>query len=366
MSDSDSLVERLLGTYGYLERDERKENEALQENLIQRIVETDYQSLESKLKQLISTKKIVNVDLALDVIGDLLTYAKIDINPYLVLFFEVAKEYLPGSLFRAANAETKRLLKTRLDTDNHHALSALAWCADEFAANQFFRWKMKPPIWWQPEVHMEIDSCTYDAGWELDDFGGVRLLYSPNCFGIDAALMRETDENSAEACTICQRPLYRIKIESGLLNEILPVKADFQALTIPFCDLCCRWETLSKLEGDKVEVDFENLYNEDVPKWIKKWDKLGGTFILKRDSQARNPFFAVDQMMLRYKRSQLGGHPTWIQNPEYPKCVSCKKSMYFIMQLEGEEVFPENNDMTYYVFFCTECKDRFTVTQQFD
>jgi hypothetical protein len=61
--------------------------------------------------------------------------------------------------------------------------------------------------------------------------------------------------------------------------------------------------------------------------------------------------------------SQVGGHPTWIQDAEYPACPCCSEKMMFIAQLDGSQLGPYGEGI-YYMFICPEDKITATVYQQ--
>jgi hypothetical protein len=46
-------------------------------------------------------------------------------------------------------------------------------------------------------------------------------------------------------------------------------------------------------------------------------------------------------------RSQLFGHPTWVQNPEYPQCPRCEELMRFVGQVDTFSELPLWEGMIY-------------------
>jgi hypothetical protein len=64
----------------------------------------------------------------------------------------------------------------------------------------------------------------------------------------------------------------------------------------------------------------------------------------------------------RQNLSRLGGHPSWVQNADYPPCPECGRLMTFLIQLdavlpagrdESEEIFGEE---VFYGFWCDRCR----------
>lgn len=58
------------------------------------------------------------------------------------------------------------------------------------------------------------------------------------------------------------------------------------------------------------------------------------------------------------QRTQLGGHPTWIQADESPCCPACGREMSFVAQIDslgGAYMFGDCGML--YVFYCVECHE---------
>ena len=49
--------------------------------------------------------------------------------------------------------------------------------------------------------------------------------------------------------------------------------------------------------------------------------------------------------------SQIGGHPAWVQYPEYPCCPGCQQTMMFVGQLEPIDILADTEGMIY-AFLC--------------
>ena len=76
----------------------------------------------------------------------------------------------------------------------------------------------------------------------------------------------------------------------------------------------------------------------------------------------RSPWHAaMDSLPTQY--SQIGGHPTWIQDAEYPTCGNCSKTMPFIGQISCEDVEP-NREGIFYAFLCADCAMTTSIYQQ--
>jgi hypothetical protein len=76
----------------------------------------------------------------------------------------------------------------------------------------------------------------------------------------------------------------------------------------------------------------------------------------------RSPFFAADQF-LPTSFSQLGGHPTWIQDASYPACPDCENTMMFVAQLDHDDI-EDFSEGLFYAFLCPNCRTTATTYQQ--
>ena len=91
------------------------------------------------------------------------------------------------------------------------------------------------------------------------------------------------------------------------------------------------------------------------------------------------PFDYPDNLGLRTK---LGGKPDWIQNEAVPRCLSCRKPMTFVAQIDSigyesrknplsKEVVKEKQEYMFadvgmiYVFFCFPCIETQSVLQYY-
>jgi hypothetical protein len=80
--------------------------------------------------------------------------------------------------------------------------------------------------------------------------------------------------------------------------------------------------------------------------------------------QRRTPFEAVGRLMLdETGTSQIGGHPEWVQDAEYPVCPGCQRLMTYIGQVSLDDV-EEFSEGTFYGFACLPCGKGATNYQQ--
>ncbi|QKS58585.1 hypothetical protein HUB98_21705 [Paenibacillus barcinonensis] len=68
----------------------------------------------------------------------------------------------------------------------------------------------------------------------------------------------------------------------------------------------------------------------------------------------RQPFHGSEWAM-EPSISQIGGHPSWVQDADYPECPVCSTTMKAIGQLDGE-LIQEYGEGVYYMFVCEPCQ----------
>lgn len=63
----------------------------------------------------------------------------------------------------------------------------------------------------------------------------------------------------------------------------------------------------------------------------------------------------------RENLNRLGGHPTWIQGAEYPKCIVCDQLMPFLLQVDSDFSLADGGELLWgsggicYLFWCPNC-----------
>ncbi len=80
--------------------------------------------------------------------------------------------------------------------------------------------------------------------------------------------------------------------------------------------------------------------------------------------ERRTPFETLGRLMLmELGTSQVGGHPEWVQDPEYPTCPTCLRRMPCIGQVAWEDLEEAAEGVTY-AFLCLSCQKAATCYQQ--
>jgi hypothetical protein len=102
------------------------------------------------------------------------------------------------------------------------------------------------------------------------------------------------------------------------------------------------------------------------PSYLPERDEEATTFTLKETFKlAEQPraLYHSAEWMLEGANSQIGGHPSWIQDAYFPTCPCCSKKMIFIGQVDFEQV-TDSYEGIYYMFICAEDQITSTLFQQ--
>ncbi|MDA8493362.1 DUF1963 domain-containing protein [Kluyvera georgiana] len=270
--------------------------------------------------------------------------------------------------FHRAPADVRDNLLQRVehDADNRNwLLTMLAWIGDDVVVERFNYWRKEPPAWCD-SLYIPPQNYSYEAGWELTPDGHRRNLYFSSCTHLSQhakaqpAVFRTVSQHG-EHCPHCTLPLIN-------LFEIAPKQVDPTleswpgSIRIMTCECCSAYETV-----------FARIDHQGQPQWYEK-NKLSALAVKNANdwmalpadhlhlSESRLPLFAADQF-LPTTFSQLGGHPTWIQDAQYPSCPECARHMMFIAQLSCHDV-DEYLEGIIYGFICPTCHTTATSFQQ--
>ena len=256
-------------------------------------------------------------------------------------------------------------------------LKCLAWIGNERVMHQFQAWRENPPAW-QSELYLAPWEYSREAGWELTPDGNRRDLYLSMAHEVVQLVdgERVTDRSSALVlhlpeegrCGWCGRQLVSL-LSLDLRDQRLSfVMSSGSMLRIAICPWCSTYTTLF------TDIDLEGASswsndNEERPPILDKIPDDGETEELIQQpialgTQRRTPFEVAGRFMLDMKNiSQLGGHPEWIQDAEYPICPTCQRHMICIAQISWED-FEEYAEGSTYAFVCLEDGKAATVYQQ--
>ena len=265
---------------------------------------------------------------AQDVAACIVAFVSADISSLLQELIRV-EALRPEFLFHRAAPKIRNLLTQhltrvaghdRLHTDK--LLCALAWVGDDRVVELFASWRARPPSW-AADLYIPPHQYAREAGWELSSDGQRRNLYHEICY----PLVRGDAATASLPVTV--------------LTDTNLLELDGTADALAF--LGCRQQIV-------VPISELNLVG-DLPR----------RSLVLADA-TRSPWHAVmDSLPTQY--SQIGGHPTWVQDAEYPTCGACAKTMPFIGQISCEDVEP-NREGIFYAFLCSDCAMTASAYQQ--
>lgn len=315
--------------------------------------------------------------------GDLAAWCPgVDLSPLQEGFLE-AGHLDPEHLFRGAGPEVRDRLLALGDSPEARnlALACLAWVGDEEVVRRFAAWRRDPPPW-AGELYRPPEDHAHLAGWEPTEDGTRRELTRTPCWplvprstsapvgpAVRSLVPRE------DACPWCQGllvdllrvDLLRVDLlrADELARELTGWPPGGQVVAIPTCLVCGSFGTVYS----EPDADGGARWSRATPRpeyLPDASDELGDGELprdsLELDPTPRAPWFAVDWARGQ-PGSQIGGHPSWIQGPEYPTCPGCERSMPFLGQVEVEDLDPSGEGI-YYAFLCRDCGTGATSYQQ--
>ena len=273
----------------------------------------------------------------------------------------------PSLPFYRSPSDVRDELIARVDEDasnRNHILCALAWIGDQRIVELFARWRCDPPAW-REGLHIPPEDYARQAGWELTDDGRRRDLFLQRCTKLAKGASACPDTFVAissrdDRCPWCGLALTNLLVYSaGALgaDEVVPDR--LQVLT---CEVCTAFGVVYgslDAQGTSRWSD-SNVRPRLVPPDAARWGRLPTNALTP--TNPRPPLFAADPS-LPTTFSQLGGHPAWVQDAEYPRCPGCTKTMLFLGQIEHSEI-ERRAEGTFYAFVCPGCKTTATNYQQ--
>lgn len=295
--------------------------------------------------------------------------------------------YNAAILFRNASYSIRDqcLAQIVVDKNKRHALLlALAWLGDDQVVQQFNQWRLSPPSW-ANEMHIPVEKFSYEAGWELTSEGKRQDLFLPVNYGIEYC--KAYSENIAErqervhphnnnhaelkllapskhTCVWCGGKLTKL-IELGSQHVALKELGwTYPYITIETCLNCSAYGEIFMEMNEHGEVVWSK-YNRK-PSYLPELDEEATTFTLKETFKlAEQPraLYHSAEWMLEGTNSQIGGHPSWIQDAYFPTCPCCNKKMRFIGQVDFEQV-TDGYEGIYYMFVCSSDQITTTLFQQ--
>jgi hypothetical protein len=202
-------------------------------------------------------------------------------------------------------------------------LCALAWVGDERVVGLFAGWRAKPPQW-ATALHILPQQYSLQAGWELSPDSQRRNLYHEICYPL---VRSDAPVTPSPVAILTETSLLELDGTSAALAFL----GCARQIVVPICD--------------------KNLVDERMPRRT-----------LVPAVAPRSPWHAaIDTLPTQH--SQIGGHPAWIQDADYPTCNECRRTMRCIGQVACEDV-AAGREGIFYAFLCADCATTASTYQQ--
>ncbi|WP_405171683.1 DUF1963 domain-containing protein [Paenibacillus sp. FSL H8-0280] len=307
-----------------------------------------------------------------------------DILVYLVCYHDISltaeipelleqKIYYPAILYKSASGEVRGRLLQQVNTDDenrNHILLMLAYIGDDVVVQQFRQWRQSPPSW-ASELYVVPEHYTTEAGWELTKDEQRRELFITPSYSLYKVKDNEGTNvesfgdlfslltHSANCCPWCGSALTTLISLDVKHPALKDVSWHTQQLQIQTCVICSSYGVVYM----EVEGAGEPLWSShnvmpmgmdeiDLDDYGKLAPDVGQQF---RIANASRHAFHASEWAMEPSLSQVGGHPGWVQDAEYPTCPSCSTRMKAVAQLDWGEVEKHGEGM-YYMFICEPCQ----------
>ncbi|MDR9855055.1 DUF1963 domain-containing protein [Paenibacillus sp. VCA1] len=333
---------------------------------------------EKMLEHALGLLKAGDEETCRDILASLVCYRNENIGKCLPVLMEHGI-YDPEILYKDAGPVVRDRLIERVESDDEHRneiLLVLGWIGDEQVAGKFRSWRMNRPVWAE-RLYVPPESYSLYAGWELDADGKRRNLVYGRSYAI-----RQTGESAAPDsvktsgeflklsgadCPWCGGKLTTLMNVRTTHPSLAHLKRFWDRLQVDTCMNCgcfgvvymdcdsngkTAWSTYNRKPRYLGDIAPEEM-NDEYPRW-------GSNLALS--CEPRSAYYS-SIWGLSQAGSQLGGHPSWIQDAEYPSCPCCGRSMLFIGQLDLAEL-EEYGEGIYYMFVCPQHKLTATTYQQ--
>jgi hypothetical protein len=270
-----------------------------------------------------------------------------------------ADVWWPVDLYRGMDEATAQYVVQLIDAGAERPdklLELLAAGATDTAVQVIRRWDREPPAW-TARMRRPVREYGQLGGWEFDPAGAVRPLTSTVAFALvpaESTTAAVSGGALATQCRWCDLPLWRL-LDVDLSTGILPDRTtpDVGRVVVATCVRCgcfanvfteydaagaCRWAQ------ENQRPDF--LGYDDPP-----WDLP--TAPLLRIGPPRDTPFVADAR--ERGGSTLGGSPDWIDDPWYPSCPRCHRTMRYLGMITGDDLWAVSSGGCRYLFFDAQC-----------
>ncbi|MWV43136.1 DUF1963 domain-containing protein [Paenibacillus sp. HJL G12] len=311
-------------------------------------------------------------ELCRDILASLVCYRNVNIADCLPQLME-KEMYDPGVLYKDASPEVRNRILEQVEWDEENRnlmLLALAWIGDEPIMRKFREWSDNKPDWAE-QMYVSPEYYAREAGWELTLTGNRRDLVHDRSFAVTSFRgMPLSGEGSIffvrkneASCPWCCGPLTTLMDADTHHPALAYLDLTSERLQVNTCMNCgcygviyMEYDAWGQAYWSGVNVIPEYLGDVMPEEYSEGF--LPAEPQLTCSFESRSAYYASIWEMSQ-QSSQLGGHPSWVQDAQYPDCPRCGQSMHFIGQLDGSDLEAYGEGI-YYMFICTE--DRMTAT----
>ncbi|MFS0836477.1 DUF1963 domain-containing protein [Paenibacillus sp. 1P03SA] len=329
----------------------------------------DAERMQAYAAELISEDEL---DIAEDILLSLVCFTGIHVHDCLPALIGKGR-YYPAILFRQAPSAIRDFLLDQVEKDaenRNFLLLALAWVGDEAVAARFHQWRETPPVW-AGELYVPPHRYSLEAGWVLSGEGSRSDLFYEECRTFEkgtpsgsepVALFGESEE-SCRGCGNKLTVLFDLDLQHPSLRFL---EMEGERLKIATCLSCtCYGFIFTDIDG-KGGSGWSRYNPAPAVSPVPEEDgppDTGDRPALRFSGKERGTYYAAVWTQEPAVASQVGGHPTWIQDAEYPDCPGCSAKMTFLAQFSWEDADDYGEGITY-AFVCKDCQVAATHFQQ--
>lgn len=333
------------------------------------------QEADRMLKYALELLVVNNESEAEDILLSLVCYRDDNISDALPELIKRSLFYNP-ILFKDSPRDIRNQLLERITWDEenrNHLLLALGWIGDSEMIDQFQEWQIQHPPW---AKSLYVPPATYalDAGWELTPNGERHNLINHGCYPIREANQQDDDVNGGHParfleeisaiCPWCKRKLTKLMDVAASHPGLQYLNLSTETLQVVTCECCGSYSTIY-MDLDNNGIPLWSPFNQ-VPDYLPDYEDENistvSSTLLSLSSMPQSPYYA-SIWTLSQLGSQIGGHPSWVQDPEYPVCPCCERRMRFIGQIDFAD-FDQCAEGIFYMFLCQRNKITATIYQQ--
>ncbi|MDR7315496.1 DUF1963 domain-containing protein [Brevibacillus nitrificans] len=284
--------------------------------------------------------------------------------------------YNPALVYKDASPAVRDRLLEQVEWDDENRnllLLALSWIGDPLVVRRFQEWRLHPPAW-ADQLFVQPEIYALEGGWELTQEGERRDLTHSLSYAIRVTSEQTHSEDEVSAARFLTTSTSTCPWCEGSLTILMDVEAahpslaylalSLERLKIQTCERCGCFSTIY-MDVDSQGVPVWSRFNHkpDYLRSIDPDDYSGvSDYRLTLSTEPHSPFFAAI-WTLSQQNSQIGGHPSWVQDADYPSCPCCGKRMRFIGQIDWADFVPLGEGI-FYMFVCPEDKMTATLYQQ--